>query len=105
MKLTQAAFAAILLVASACATKHSQSRDPSGTAEVKQGAQANKTAQAKKDKNDELICEWVEPDTGSHLAQKVCHYPNEVTPESEDPQAPPGGFVPSRPTIQLGGGG
>lgn len=104
MKPTQAAFAAILLlVASGCATKHSQSRDPSGTAQVKQGAPANKAAQAKKD--DQLICEWTDPDTGSHLAQKVCHYPNEVTPESEDPQAPPGGFVPSRPTIQLGGGG
>jgi hypothetical protein len=103
MKLAEAALSAILLVAPACATQRSQTREPAITAQAKPDAAANKAAQAKKKQakgDDQLICEWVDPDIGSHLQQKICHDPNEVQPESDEPKEPAGGFVPSRPSIQ-----
>lgn len=100
MKLTQAALSALLLVVSACATQRSQTREPATTAQ-KEGAKANPPAQAKKvaGNDDKLICEWLAPDTGSHIPQKVCHLANEVQPEPDEPDGPAGGFTPA-PSIQ-----
>lgn len=108
MKLTQAALCAILLVASACATQRSQTREPASTAQAKPDEQANKAAQEKKKKakSDEkkLVCEWVEPDIGSRLPQKVCHPANELqSRRSFEPQPPAGGRVPGPPAIQVNG--
>jgi hypothetical protein len=103
MKLTEAALSAILLVAPACATQRSQTRELASTAQAKPAAAANNIAQAKKKQaqgDDQLICEWVDPEIGSHMQQKICHAPNEVQPESDEPKEPAGGFVPSRPSVQ-----
>jgi hypothetical protein len=107
MKLTQAALSAVLLVAPACATQRSQTREPASTAQAKPDAPANKTAEEKKKKakgDEKLICEWVEPDIGSRLPQKVCHPANELqSGRSLEPQAPAGGRVPGPPAIQVNG--
>jgi hypothetical protein len=104
MKLTQAALSAVLLVAPACATQRSQTREPASTAQAKPDAPANKTAEEKKKKakgDEKLVCEWVEPDIGSHMPQKVCHNPNEIQSEKSDGQQAAGrGYVQSPPSPQ-----
>lgn len=110
MKPTQAALCAVLVLASACATQRSQTREPASTAQAKPedrakpDEQPGKEAQEKKKKpksEEKLVCEWVEPDIGSRVPQKVCHPANELHSErSEEPQAPADSLLPLPPGIQ-----